>query len=343
MRKYIFILLPCLCFAQMPEYYEPVDFELAGNALKVQLAALITDTHENELDYTPEVWNALKQADLDPANPENVLLIYGYDDADASNDNDRTRDKDLSCHTSSCEGLWVREHVYPRSLGDPNLEFEGPGADAHSLRAIDNSMNGARSNRPFADGSGHSTTLTGGNFYPGDEWKGDVARMMMYMYVRYGSQCLATEVGVGSTSYSTLGDMPDIFLEWNAEDPVSQYERNRNAVLENMQGNRNPFIDNPYIATMIWNGPNAEDTWGTLAISGAQLAGMYAYPTVTTGAVTLVNAANNYSCTAYNSLGQQVPMAINGNIADLQGNAPGIYILNVKHGASHKSFRVVLQ
>lgn len=343
MKNYFFILFPFLCVAQMPAYYNSIDFDLEGDALKAQLATLITDTHTTELVYTPDVWNALKQSDLDPENPENVLLIYGYDDSDANVANDRTRDKDLSCHTSNCAGLWVREHVYPRSLGDPNLEFEGPGADAHHLRSIDNSMNNSRSNRPFADGSGNATTLTGGNFYPGDEWKGDVARMMMYMYVRYGTQCLATEVGMGSTSYSNFGDMPNIFLEWNAEDPVSQYEMNRNGILQNMQGNRNPFIDNPYIATILWNGPDAEDSWGTLAASDLQFANIYVYPTITTGIVTIENGDNGYTYSAYNNIGQQVKLNITDNKADLGGNAAGIYILNIQQGAKHKTFRIVLQ
>jgi len=70
------------------------------------------------------------------------------------------------------------------------------------------------------------------------------------MYIRYPNQCLPNNVGVGSTSYSTFGDMPNVFLDWNAQDPVSQYELNRNNILQTIQGNRNPFIDNPYLATI---------------------------------------------------------------------------------------------
>jgi hypothetical protein len=55
-------------------------------------------------------------------------------------------------------------------------------------------------------------------------------------------------------------------LQWNAEDPVSQYEDNRNTYLGNAsntygQGNRNPFIDNPYLATKIWGGTVAQNRW----------------------------------------------------------------------------------
>ncbi|MXN89875.1 T9SS type A sorting domain-containing protein [Flavobacterium sp. Sd200] len=344
-KTLLLFLLPFYCLAQIPEYYSTIDFTLTGDALKDELAELITETHTTELIYTPDVWNALRQSDLDPDNPQNVLLFYGYNDTDNVVSNDRTRDVSLSCNrTGSCIGYWVREHVYAQSLGEPDLEREGPGSDAHHLRAIDSQMNGSRNNRKFTAGSGNSHTLPGDLFYPGDEWKGDVARMMMYMYVRYQEQCAATRVGTGSTDYSTFGDMPDIFLEWNVQDPVSQYERNRNTVLEGMQGNRNPFIDEPYLATLIWNGPNAQDNWQLLATEEYALNTLVVYPTVTTGKVYLQNATAQagYTYIVYNSLGQQANMAVSNNEIDIDNNAPGMYFINIKNGSATKTFKVIL-
>ena len=57
--------------------------------------------------------------------------------------------------------------------------------------------------------------------------------------------------------------MPDVFLNWNFSDPVSEFEEKRNNSIANVQGNRNPFIDNPHLATLIWNGPAAEDKWAS--------------------------------------------------------------------------------
>ncbi|UGU14946.1 endonuclease [Sinomicrobium kalidii] len=245
-----------LLLAQVPAYYNGTDISQTGNNLKNELAALITQTHTTNLSYTPGVWEALKQTDLDPGNPENVLLIYGYNDNDGNLQTDRTRDKDSN---GGSTGDWNREHVFAKSLGNPNLGTSGPGADAHHLRASDVSMNSSRGNLPFEDASGNARRINN-SWYPGDEWKGDVARMIMYMYLRYGDRCLPSAVGVGAQTYSS--DMMDVFLEWNAEDPVSQYERNRNNILENIQGNRNPFIDNPVFATSIWGGPQAEDRFG---------------------------------------------------------------------------------
>ena len=333
--KLLFILLSSVCMGQIPAYYSPVNFSLTGEALKLQLAQLITDTHTTNLPYTAtgttDVWDALKLADLDPANIQNVLLVYGWNDSDTDVTNDHSRSKDLSCHTSSCNGLWVREHVYPRSLGTPNLGFEFAGADAHHLRSIDSQRNSLRSNRVFEDGLGVMSYVTiAGNWYPGDEWRGDVARMMMYMYVRYPTQCLATNVGTGSTSYADFADMPDIFLEWNQEDPVSTYELNRNVVLENLQGNRNPFIDNPYIATMIWNGPAATDSWGVLRTTEHTTSRVLLYPTVTYDYIYLSDPENRtFNYTVYNMIGQTIVAGTTAEKIDLTGYGSGLFMVRV--------------
>ncbi len=245
-------------YSQVPSYYNDVNLNLSGNALMNELGSKVTNTHITFLSYTPGVWDALKQTDLDPTDASKVILIYGYNDTDGNSTTDRTRGVNNNGGGSTD---WNREHVYPRSLGNPNLGSSGPGSDAHHLRPSDVQRNSSRGNRKFADGSGNSGATSQGYWYPGDEFKGDVARMMMYMYIRYGNRCLPTNVGVGAISPND-SNMLQLFLEWNAEDPVSQLELQRNPLLENIQGNRNPFIDNPAFATQIWGGPQAEDRFG---------------------------------------------------------------------------------
>jgi len=267
MKKYLLLLLITSCsFAQIPTYYSSIDFTQSGNTLKTALANLITTTHTTQIQYTAtttDVWDALQAGDKNPNNASQVLLIYGFNDVDAIYKNDRIDDVTNICSTSCPTGAWNREHCYALSLGTPALvtSSPGPGTDAHHIRAADVTFNADRGNRLYADGEGDAGTV-GIYWYPGDEWKGDIARMMMYMYVRYNTRCLATNAGSGPTTYNV--DMPNIFLEWNEEDPVSQFEKTRNNVLQGIQGNRNPFIDNPYIATMIWGGPQSPDTWNTL-------------------------------------------------------------------------------
>ncbi len=254
----LLVLISVSLYSQIPAYYNDINLNLTGQALQNELGAKVTNTHATFLSYTPGVWDALKQTDLDLTDGSKVILVYGYNDTDGNSTTDRTRGIN---NNGGGATDWNREHVYPKSLGSPNLGTEGPGADAHHLRPADVQRNSSRGSRKFADGSGNSGPTAQGHWYPGDEWKGDVARMMMYMYIRYGNRTLPKNVGVGVTTVSDP-NMLQLFLEWNAEDPVSQLELQRNPLLENLQGNRNPFIDNPAFATKIWGGPQAEDRFG---------------------------------------------------------------------------------
>lgn len=251
-------------------YYDDVNLNLTGISLKEALATKIITTHTNNLSYTPGIWNAVMVTDMNPIDNSEVLLIYGFENgSDSNSTNDRERNINDNCTSNSCVGLWNREHVYPTSLATPDLDQDGtngpPYADAHNLRPCDSQRNSSRGNKKFIAGSGNSGP-TGTGWYPGDEWKGDVARIIMYMYLRYDERTLPSNVGFGSNS-DTPDDMIDLFLQWNADDPVSTIEKQRNPYHENTsnsdaQGNRNPFIDNPRLATRIWGGPEAEDIWG---------------------------------------------------------------------------------
>ena len=137
----------------------------------------------------------------------------------------------------------------------------GIGTDVHNLRACDYTTNASRSNDKFGFGTGNSGTNNDGDWYPGDEWKGDVARIIMYMHLRYPTECQAINVASGSVTYDASGEIQNILLDWNNDDPVSDFEMIRNDRIYQVQGNRNPFIDNPRLATRIWGGPQAQNLW----------------------------------------------------------------------------------
>lgn len=246
--SFLLSLFSFFLFAQSaPAYYSGINFTKTGNALKSDFATLITSTHTKVISYS-ELQTLMKTSDLDPQNPANLLLIYG---SQSSGTHQRSR---------PVGGSWNREHVYAKSKGTPNLGTSGPGADGHHLRPADNTLNSTRGSLLFDDGAGATAYKTSrGGWYPGDEWKGDVARILMYMYVRYNSRCLPLNITMNPSTYSA--DFPDILLKWNVEDPVSAFEIQRNNVVANTQKNRNPFIDNPYLATVIWGGPAAQNTW----------------------------------------------------------------------------------
>lgn len=266
MKKVLFIFGFCamtLLKAQIPNYYKSINWNQNGNELKKSLAELVSKTHKNNLTYK-ELWKALAITDADPKDPKKLVMIYGFDDASKKKDEHRTRSK--SNHGGQ-KGQWSREHVYAKSLGKPNLGQIGPGADAHMLRPADVTRNTKRSNLPFIDGTGKQSKRDQNAWYPGNEWKGDIARIIMYMYIRYGERANPNRIAKSKNTYSK--DMPDVFLKWNAEDPVSKLEIQRNNYLSNLantfgQGNRNPFIDNPYLATKIWGGPKAMNKWKSI-------------------------------------------------------------------------------
>jgi len=256
--------------AQIPSYYSGVDLELTGEPLKNELSDKIS-SNVTFLTYTAasyNTWDALQDGDENPTKTNEVLFIYGWENGnDGDLSNDRSRNKN---EYGGSPGDWNREHVFARSLATPPLTVDdpGPGTDILNLRACDMQTNQSRSNFSFTDGSGNASQL-GSAWYPGDEWKGDVARIILYMYLRYdgnGSSvsqtvCLPSSTGTGPAA-STDPNLPLIFLQWNAEDPVSEVEIAKNNIAEIHQGNRNPFVDNPVLATLIWGGPEAEDTWG---------------------------------------------------------------------------------
>lgn len=345
MKLLTLLLLPFFCFSQIPSYYSGIDFNQSGQPLEADLAQLIIITHINELPYTssePDTWDAVKQTDLVPGDTENVLLFYGYDDFDGISQTDYTRDKDLSCHTTSCTGLYNREHVYARSIATPSLTTEDPGSgtDAHNLRACDGDMNSVRSNRLFEAGSGNAHITTSGNWYPGDEWKGDVARIIMYMYLRYPTQCPANNIAISSNV--NHADMPDIFLQWNVEDPISQYEIQRNTVLETMQGNRNPFIDNPYLATKIWGGDEAQETWGLLSTTTFNTQEVKIYPMPVQDRLYFSNTTfNNISIVVYNANGQEISLKIQDNYINVESLTSGIYFLKIKEEEKSSTYKFI--
>lgn len=242
-------ILSFFAFAQSaPSYYSGVNFSKTKNDLKADLATLITTTHTQTIAYSEGLASLFKTSDADPENPSNILLIYG---SQSSGTHQRSR---------PYSGSWNREHVYAKSKGTPNLGTSGPGSDGHHLRPADNTLNSTRGSLLFDDGTGATAYKTSrGGWFPGNEWKGDVARILMYMYVRYNTRCLPLNITMNPATYSS--DFPDILLKWNVEDPVSDFERQRNNVVYGVQHNRNPFIDNPYLATVIWGGPAAQNTW----------------------------------------------------------------------------------
>lgn len=219
----------------LKNYYQSIDFSKRGMELHEALAVLTIEKHTNFLSYG-ERHKYLYKADRSEDNSENVVLIYT---------GEHRFWKEYEGNKNYKPNTFNTEHVYPKS----KIVTEAV-TDLHHLRVCDSKTNNRRGNYPFTNGKGKAK-LVNKSWFPGDEWKGDVARMILYLNLRYNEEL--------NTDISTEGI--DLLLKWNAEDPVSFIEKNRNDVIEKAQGNRNPFIDNPYLATLIWGGQQAENKW----------------------------------------------------------------------------------
>ncbi|MEU9066480.1 endonuclease [Streptomyces sp. NPDC048306] len=215
-----------------------------GDSLKSALHTIVSD--QTKLSYSA-VWDALKATDEDPDNSGNVILLYSG----------VSRSKSLN---GGDTGDWNREHVWAKSHGDFGTST-GPGTDIHHLRPSDVRVNSVRGNKDF-DNGGSAVSEGGGSltdsdsFEPRDAVKGDVARMIFYMAVRYeGGDGFADlevngQVDNGSSPY--IGKL-SVLKAWNDEDPPDAFEERRNQVVyDEYQHNRNPFVDHPEWVESIW-------------------------------------------------------------------------------------------
>ena len=187
---------------------------------------------------------------------------------------------DSKCfYSGSSYSSFNREHVWPQAKSkDGSSQLFGEsyaGADIHHIRASIGTYNSYRGSTMFAPifGNPRNVNFVGGgvakfgsgNNYgvtePADAMKGDAARIIMYVYLHYGTDFGGTLVAgrtgklyiTGVIGANSQADCFKLLRKWNAEDPVSSEEINRNNIAFQKQGNRNPFIDHPTFADRIWN------------------------------------------------------------------------------------------
>ncbi len=211
--------------------------------------------HEIVDDHTviPYQWDAYRVLDEAPSSPDRVSLIYS----------EITR---LKTENGGNQGDWNREHIWPRSYGIGSSGEDN--SDVFNIRPCDVQVNSTRANLYFditsaADSAADYSipdapgcSLDSDSWQPHDSEKGDVARACFYMAVRYdGSDPDTSDLVLGDSpdaEQSRFGDLLTL-LQWHREDPVSEAERERNQVVfESYQHNRNPFVDHPQFAEMVF-------------------------------------------------------------------------------------------
>lgn len=246
--------------AQIPNgYYDNANGK-TGDDLKVALHDIIDD--HTTISYA-QIWNAFWSTD----NKGNGVVWDMYSDIPNGTPPYTYQLGQHQCGSYEQEGdCYNREHSWPQSWFGNQAT---PTTDLHHIFPTDGYVNAERGNYPFGEvGSGGKTYQNGSKrgpcksslgyngtvFEPIDAYKGDFARALMYMSVRYYGED-GSWGSSGMTNKSVIKDWAiDMLLDWCDLDPVSQKEIDRNNVIYNQyQHNRNPFIDHPEYARMIWD------------------------------------------------------------------------------------------
>lgn len=269
-----------LGFAQIPAgYYNTATG--TGYTLKTQLFNIIND--HNDRGYAG-LYVTYTTSDIDIYYENNGSMLDMYTENPTGSECEFIYggglQDDGTLGNNECE-RYNREHIIPQSVfGSATPMY----SDAHFVVPSDKYVNAQRGDLPFSKvnvanntysnggkrgsnlNSGYSSGYNGTVFEPINEFKGDIARMILYFATRYEDQVAGWTYTMfnGTSTQVFTNQSLNVLLTWNAQDPVSQREIDRNNAIYARQNNRNPFIDNNNYVTQIWGLPLATNTFEDL-------------------------------------------------------------------------------
>jgi endonuclease I len=321
--------------AQPQGYYNGTE-GLSGNALKSALHNIIKN--DNHVSYSG-MWSAYQVTDKRPGT-NYVWDIYS-DVPNGIPPYNFTFVTD-QCGSYSGEGdCYNREHLWAQSWTNNDGTHK---TDLHHVYPTDGYVNGKRGNYAFGEvsnpawisqnggklGSNTASGYNGTVFEPIDEYKGDIARALMYVSVRYYQE----DGGWATSDMTNKSVIKDwamtMLIRWHREDPVSEKEINRNNAVYGKQGNRNPFVDNMDFAELIW-------VPGWVGIEENEYAVLVdVWPNPATSTVN-IKGENLNAVYIYNAMGQLIlsvdMQGVDGqSVIDVSNFNSGIYFMNVITG-----------
>jgi len=285
-----FLLISCWTFAQIPAGYYNGTSGLSGYALKSKVHDIISEKNINW--HYGDLPNFYNQTDLDKyydhASTNTTFLLDIYSEIPTGPDAYEYTSANLIAGAGA-EGLgYNREHMIPQSTFSTGSSISDYPmySDLHFIIPADARINTLRNNYPYgvagntnfytftntskiSNSAIQNYPYTGRVYEPIDEFKGDVARTLLYFAVRYEGKLSSFNTAFSTSSTITPAtdqcpfdgteeraiDLPYIQMlkQWNVLDPVSQREIDRNNSVYNIQKNRNPFIDHPEWVNLIWS------------------------------------------------------------------------------------------
>lgn len=211
-------------------------FGKTGTSLETALLAITSKNHES-YGYEPAKRAMFSHIDNEGGHIRGVYTGEYYD---------HPYNDDRDNQTKTDENKFNCEHTWPQSMGISGTSK----ADLHHLFPSFSTVNSKRGNHPFGEVTGgeifgtnnYFSEMKNSVFEPADQHKGNVARAMLYMMVRYDNP----------SNFIESHDQFNTFKAWDKLDPVDDAERTRNNLIETYQGNRNPFIDCPQFVDALY-------------------------------------------------------------------------------------------
>lgn len=261
-------------FAQVPANYYDSANSLTGFTLKTQLKVITTNGHSDQgygSLYSGYVTTHSDNIEENGYEDDNTVLLFYTEDPDGVDPYSYSHGSN-QCGNYTMEGICHnREHIIPQSSFGSNPPMQN---DIHHVIPSDGFVNGQRGSLPFGTvgsanwisqngskrGSSNVTGYSGLVFEPINEFKGDIARSILYFITRYENtvDSYSFEMFNGTENQALENWALDMLLDWHYNvDPVDQRERDRNDAAYNYQGNANPYVDHPEYVNMIWN-PNPD-------------------------------------------------------------------------------------
>jgi endonuclease I len=319
--------------AQIPAGYYDSAANKTGDELRTALFDIIKD---HNVESYSDLWDDFEYTD----KKSNGKVWDMYSDVPGGTPPYQYTFGSDQCGTYDDEGVcYNREHSFPKSWFNDDYPMY---TDLFHLYPTDGYVNGRRSNYPYGEvGSASWTSLNGSKLgdcsYPGysgtvfepiDEYKGDFARSYFYMLTCYKDQISSWSSPMLSGSDFAYW-AKNLLLDWAEQDPVSQKEIDRNEEVYNIQNNRNPFIDHPEYACLIW-GSNCSS-----GVNNIDNVDFYVFPNPAKNTISIdyhsYTDATSKIC-IFNNVGEEVLHSIitNGsNKIDIASLPKGVYILSL--------------
>ncbi|QTE23001.1 endonuclease [Polaribacter cellanae] len=351
-----------LGFAQIPSgYYSNATG--SGYTLKTQLKSIISNGHID--NGYGALYDAYVKTDNDSFYEKDNTVLDMYSEnpsgADAYNYNHKQR----NCGNYNSENdCYNREHIFPQGFFNKRTPMR---TDIHHVVPADGYINGRRSNYPFGEVTSATFTSNNGSkigqntfgnhsgtvFEPINEFKGDIARMLLYFATRYEDEVTsnswdAPNASVNNPLNGTNNQVYEnwyiqLLYKWHTQDPVSNREIVRNNEAYKFQGNRNPFIDHPEYVSEIWS--------SVLSIKQESLLediSIYPNPsTINRITITIPNDLKINAIVLYNVIGATIYKTTNPTIANqkirIKDLKKGFYILKISSDTKSLSKKIIIQ